>query len=252
MKGIVGMKNRGAQLSIAFICVILGVMISLQFKSVTKNTAQNGIQKQRTDVLQGKLTEAEARNEDLNKQVQQYQKELSSYEQTAAKSSDQSKALLTQLENAKVLAGMTDVQGSGVEVKLNDSKVKNDKTDKLDQNYFLIHDDDILKVVKELTSAGAEAISVNGERLVATSAIRCAGNLILVNQNSVAPPFIIQAVGNPDKLESGLEIRGGVVDILKEWNIDIEIKKVDNLVIPRYAGTINFQYAKPAVNKEGK
>ena len=246
------MKNKGAQLSIAFICVILGIMISLQFKSVTKNTALNSKQILRADVLQGRLTEVEARNEDLNKQVQQYQKELSNYEQAAAKNSDQSKALLTQLDNAKVLAGMTDVQGPGVEVHLNDSKVKVDSANVSDENDFIIHNDDLLSVVNELASAGAEAMTVNGERLVANSEIRCAGNLILVNQNSIAPPFIIRAVGDPDKMESGLNIRGGVVDILKHWGIEIAIKKVENMVIPRYAGTINFHFAKPVVSKEGK
>ena len=66
---------------------------------------------------------------------------------------------------------------------------------------YIIHDDDLLRVINELRAAGAEAIAINGERIVAMSEIRCAGPTLSVNNNRSAPPYEIKAIGNPNNLE---------------------------------------------------
>lgn len=245
------MKNKGAQLAISLICVLLGFMISIQYKSVRRNTALSNTQFQRADELQALLNKEKEKNENLYKQLLQYEKDLNEYQKEAAESSGQAKALLKQLYNAQVLAGMTDVEGPGVIVTLSDSKVKNEGETKIDENYFIIHDDDILMVINELADAGAEAISINDERLIATSEIRCAGNTVSVNNNRYGTPFVIKAIGNPETLESGLNIRSGAVEILRQWGIDITVKKVDKMVINRYNGAITLKYATPVV-KDGE
>jgi len=245
------LKNKGAQLAISLICVLLGFMISIQYKSVRRNTALSNTQFQRADELQALLNKEKEKNENLYKQLLQYEKDLNEYQKEAAESSGQAKALLKQLYNAQVLAGMTDVEGPGVIVTLSDSKVKNEGETKIDENYFIIHDDDILMVINELADAGAEAISINDERLIATSEIRCAGNTVSVNNNRYGTPFVIKAIGNPETLESGLNIRSGAVEILRQWGIDITVKKVDKMVINRYNGAITLKYATPVV-KDGE
>jgi len=245
------LKNKGAQLAISLICVLLGFMISIQYKSVRRNTALSNTQFQRADELQALLNKEKEKNENLYKQLLQYEKDLNEYQKEAAESSGQAKALLKQLYNAQVLAGMTDVEGPGVIVTLSDSKVKNEGETKIDENYFIIHDDDILMVINELADAGAEAISINDERLIDTSEIRCAGNTVSVNNNRYGTPFVIKAIGNPETLESGLNIRSGAVEILRQWGIDITVKKVDKMVINRYNGAITLKYATPVV-KDGE
>jgi len=102
--------------------------------------------------------------------------------------------------------------------------------------------EDILKVVNELRSAGAEAISVNEQRVISTSEIRCAGTTIFINGERVGAPFVIKAIGDPALLESAMLMRGGYVDGLKEWGIGITITRETDVVIPKYNKTISSKF----------
>ena len=115
---------------------------------------------------------------------------------------------------------------------------------------YLIHDNDLLSVINELRSAGAEAISLNGERILATSEVRCTGAVVTVNGRRYAAPYVIFAIGDPDTLYSALTMRNGVVDILSQWGITVRVTASDQLLIPAYSGTVDYQYAKPAAPDE--
>ncbi|MDD3893830.1 MAG: DUF881 domain-containing protein, partial [Syntrophomonadaceae bacterium] len=114
----------------------------------------------------------------------------------------------------------------------------------------LIHDQDLLIIVNELKASGAEAISVNGERIAAMSEIRCAGTTILINWNKIAPPFSIKAIGDPDMLESGLMIKNGYLESLKLLGFPVNIQKADKVEIPAYKGRVKFTYGSPIIQKE--
>ena len=101
----------------------------------------------------------------------------------------------------------------------------------------------MLTVVNELKAAGAEAISINGQRIIATSAIRCVGPVIQVNYQKVAAPFEIKAIGNAQYLESAMTIKNGVVDLLKEYGVSVTVSRQNNVEIPKYEGEQNFKNA---------
>ena len=107
-----------------------------------------------------------------------------------------------------------------------------------------MHAEDILSVVNELFSAGAEAVSINGQRFVANSSVRCAGSVVNVNGVKIAAPFVISAIGDPDILEAALAFPGGVIDSLRPWGIELEIKKSDKIDIAPYSSTISFKEAR--------
>ncbi|HHW26881.1 MAG TPA: DUF881 domain-containing protein [Firmicutes bacterium] len=161
---------------------------------------------------------------------------------------DKLDVLQAELQKARILAGLTEVEGPGVSVEMNDSTRPAQPGQ--DPNVFLIHDDDVQKVVNALFAAGAEAISVNGHRLITTSEIICAGNVIIVNGARIAPPIKILAIGNPETLEAGLKMRGGVVDSLVLWGIEVKVKIEEKVTLPAYSGPLNLQYATP-VKKGG-
>lgn len=220
-------------------------MISIQLKSVKRNDAATTNQFQRADQLQIKLTREREKNENMYKQMLQYEKDLHALQNASAENSGYARELLEQLNRAEIIAGLTDVEGAGVIVTLTDSKVKNDSLFRLDENYFIIHDEDIWRVINELADAGAEALSLNDERLIGTSEIRCSGSTVSVNNNRYAPPFVIKAIGNPQTLEAALNLRGGVIDVLRQWGIEVQIKRSNKILIPRYRGFVNFKYAVP-------
>ena len=141
------------------------------------------------------------------------------------------------MEQLLRFAGLTAVSGPGVAVTMNDSSTRGGG----DMNAYLVHAEDLLAVVNELHAAGAEAVSINGQRMVGNSAITCAGSIVMVNGVRVAAPFEIKAVGEPDVLQSALYFPGGVVDNLAPWGIEISVQKQEVVEVPAYTQTALFK-----------
>ena len=152
-------------------------------------------------------------------------------------------------DELKFRAGLTAVEGPGVVVTIEDSKQPLKMGE--NQNLYVVHDEDILKVINELRAAGAEAIALNEQRLIGTSEIRCAGPTVTVNGKMFSTPFQVKAIGDPKLLRSALEFRGGVVDTLKYWGINVSIETSNNLQINPYIGPSKQEFAKaiPGVAK---
>ena len=218
----------------AIVCFILCFTITLQYKSVTRNKSMNTSQLQRNEELQTQLINANQDNIDLRRENLQLATDLEAYRSEAAESSDGANTLKKELDNALMLAGLTTVEGSGVTVTISDSKAKVAEGE--DPSSYIVHDTD-------LRTAGAEAVSINDERLISTSSVRCVGNTILVNNKRCAPPFVIKAIGDPASLEAGLNIREGIIDILKLYKIEVNVTKTSKVKIEKYSGAVNFKYA---------
>ena len=151
------------------------------------------------------------------------------------------------LGQAKLLAGLTPVQGPGVIVTLNDSKKPLPRLPAgITPN--IIHDTDINQVVNELKAAGAEAISVNDQRLVATSAIRNAGPTIFVNNTPQTPPYVIKAIGNPKSITAALNLKGGIAAAFRSFDPAMfSVQEARALRLPAYdGGGTEPRYARPA------
>lgn len=218
---------RRGSLSVAFVCMIFGFMLALQFRS-TQDIQSALPQQQRTEELTVRLDKLQQENEHLRTQVANF---------TEGSGDDHTKALN---DNLRLVSGQTAVKGPGIIVVLDDS-TKTAKKD--DPNLYLIHDEDILKVINELKAAGAEAISINGQRLVANSEIRCAGPTLSVNNVRTAPPFEIRAIGSTKDLVAAINMRGGVADTLKVWGIRLDVQEVPEVQIPAYQSSSQFKYA---------
>ncbi|GHV07708.1 hypothetical protein FACS1894217_08980 [Clostridia bacterium] len=108
----------------------------------------------------------------------------------------------------------------------------------------VIHDSDLLMIVNELRDAGAEALSVNGQRLVATSEIRCAGAIVSVNNTRIAAPFEVCAVGPTEAMYAALNMQGGVGDTLKKWGFTLLLERRPELTIDAFDGEFSPKYAR--------
>ena len=240
------MQNRG-ELAVMAVCVVVGFLLAAQLRGVQLAGAADATNASRLETLQSLYNDVVEERDGLTEQVGQLQSELELYRQQAASGDEGSEALKTELEQMEITAGLTDVEGPGVTVVLEDSTQANVTGDEAD---YLIHDNDIMSVINELRSAGAEAISLNGERILATSEVRCTGAVVTVNGRRYAAPYVIFAIGDPDTLYSALTMRNGVVDILSQWGITVRVTASDQLLIPAYSGTVDYQYAKPAAPDE--
>jgi len=229
-------RFKSGQVLITLVTIVLGLMMAIQFR------AQQNITKtlpyQRMEDLAYQLTRVEKERAKLEKEVDQLRQDLA-----RAGGGANTEAMAREIERLRVLAGLTEVRGPGITVTMDDSKRPRQKGE--DPNAFLIHDDDVLKVINELFAAGAEAIAINGQRLVSNSEVRCAGPTISINRTMTAPPLTIVAIGDPTTLESALKLRGGVIDSLALWGIEVKVKKENEVTVPAYRGSLDFQYAKP-------
>lgn len=246
-------KNYKAQIALGAVFMILAFLITIQFRSVTKNNESRQQNNQRIEDLLTELNKEREKNEALSAQLDEYEASITQYRSEAEESSGNSKFLSEQLKRAELLAGLVDVKGPGITISLSD--VNNRKTigAGAEANSTLIHDEDIRRVINELSAAGAEAICVNDSRIISTSAVRCVGPTVLVNDTKMAPPYVIKAIGKPDQLEAALNLNGGVIDGLRVWGFEISITKSEEITIPKYSGTLNFRSAEVVETaEEGK
>ena len=194
----------------------------------------------------------EERKKALMENLRSLEEVISAYEKAAAEKSYDGEEIRKALEESRILAGMTDLEGPGIEIILNDRKRDSilTKDPKL-LSYYIVHDSDLLNVVNELRAAGAEAIAINGVRILATSRISCGGPTINVGKEQrFVPPFTIHAIGDPDKLAAYFQREDSVYHSLTFWGLQFSIKKQDRVVIPRYIETDLYKYAKPV--REGE
>ena len=176
--------------------------------------------------------------ETLKEQYEESQEIVEEYKTSSSSNDALIASMKSELDKANVLAGLSDVRGEGVVITLKDS------TDtELSVEAGLVHDTDLTAIVTELKAAGAEAISINGQRIIATTAIRCVGPTIQVNSVKVASPFYIKAIGNSKYLESALNIKNGVADSLKAYGIEVEIETDNSITIDKYDLALKLKYA---------
>ncbi|MDD4802027.1 MAG: DUF881 domain-containing protein [Syntrophomonas sp.] len=236
------MRNSSGKISIMIVCIIVGIMLSVQFKTSEKYGPS--LRTSRMEELALKNSTLLQEKEALSKEVVSLREKMTHIASDSALNAD----LQEELKKSNIAAGFISVEGPGIIVTLNDSPRAIQPGD--DPNSLLVHDEDILFIVNEMKASGAEAICVNDERITAMSEIRCAGTTILVNWNKIAPPFVIKAIGDPQMLESGLLIRGGKLEELKLYGLQTQVERKDKLEIPAFTGALKFQYTSPIQSKK--
>ncbi|WP_251449059.1 DUF881 domain-containing protein [Vermiculatibacterium agrestimuris] len=234
-------NNSHGTVALTLVFAIVGFLLASQLQSVRFNSQEDAATAGRLETLQELYNQELDKVEGLERQLTQVQEELAIYRRQASEGSLEGEALRAELEKLEITAGLVEVTGPGVSVILSDSAAVNTTGDEAN---YLIHDSDLLSVVNELRSAGAEAISLNGERLLATSEIRCTGAVVTVNGRRYAAPYVIFAIGDPATLYNALTMRNGVVDILGQWRIQVQVAASEALTIPKYQGAVEYRYAK--------
>jgi len=200
-------------------CILLGIVISMQYKSIQfKNTVNDQDLKTIND-YQTRLINLTGERDSLLQEKTEYQRALSVFEQGSPE--EQIKYLMDESKKAKTFAGLTDVTGPGVEIIVNFAKEED----------FYDADTVLQKLINEIKASDAQAISINGERIVSMTEIRLVGNYLAINNKHYGPPFNIKVIGNVKSLQSALNIPGGVLSDLKFYGAEVNILAKDELQI---------------------
>lgn len=228
------MRKNHYLFALTLICILLGMIIGIQYNTVKK---QNSLtENQRLTELTATLKKVQEEKEALQARLEEKEKIIKDYE-NGLNFGATVENLQSEIGQLRAFAGLTEVRGAGVRVTMNDSSIKKGG----DSNAYLVHAEDLLAVMNELNMAGAEAVSINGQRIVGKSSVSCAGSIVMVNGERVAAPFEVLAVGDGDILQSALKFPGGVVDNLAPWGIEITIKKEAEVVVPPFIQTVLYK-----------
>jgi len=223
------------------VCMILGIFLSVQFKVIQKNFASGGLMpNQKLAQMSIELKQLKEEKETLLKELAEYEGRLSAIENTASQENVVIKNLKEELNKYKLIGGFKDVKGEGIVLSIdNPPKDVNFNYDVNIAYEFEL----ILNVINELNAAGAEAISVNDQRIISTTEIRTAGNAININSIPQSPPYVIKSIGNKDTLDGAVNQIFGIVSILRDRRYQVSVRKLDEVVIPRYNDIIRIEYA---------
>jgi uncharacterized protein YlxW (UPF0749 family) len=229
------------------VCLVLGGLLGVQVHTQSlRGETQVGRQ---TSALVGMLTASEARLEEQQQEIERLRGRITEYEDLASSEKGLARLMSEELRLARIALGLVPVTGSGIELTLGDSTMRSDGGFG-GQEVYVVHDFDLVQIANELWAAGAEAVSLNGQRLITGSAITCSARLIRVNNVTIASPFTFLAIGDKEKLISALNIRDGVLDRLRVLQFQVKLTPQGQIVIPPIPFTPEYEYAQPVEKEE--
>ena len=142
------------------------------------------------------------------------------------------------------VAGIGELRGPGLRVTLDDSDLRS-PPEGAHVNDLVVHSQDVQAVVNAMWRSGAEAVSINGQRLVSTSAVLCVGNTLLLNGTVHSPPYVVSAIGaTRDRFESDRLVRR-LRQASAQFGVQVDIERVSELNVPAYQGATKLTYARP-------
>ena len=228
--------------ALGFVCMILTIAICLQINTI--NSANIAVTKDfEEDSLRDEVLRWKEKTDEISKKLTNAEKQLTKTREEATKDDETASDIENQITKNNMLLGVTGLEGPGIEIVLKDDPNATVESIGIfdDISNHIVHDADLRVIVNELKNAGAEAISINGERLVNTTAITCIGNVIKVNDERITSPFTIKAIGLPESL-SGIDRVGGYIERLREYGIVFTLKRLNKIEIPKYNGAISSKY----------
>jgi len=234
------LNKKQIAITLGIMCLILTMTIVIQIKAANNANKLVSPSFSNND-LRNQVLKWKERYDSTYATLQSAEKKLESVRQTASENTDGSAEKEEQLKKNNILLGLTDVTGEGIIVTIKDNNNVSTDSTIIDPSYYLVHYGYLLKIVNELKNAGAEAISINDQRLVSTSSITCDGNVISVNGEKISSPFIIKAIGNASFMNSALSRPGGTVEYYNSYT-PTSIKQSNNVTIKKYTGVINSKY----------
>lgn len=224
---------------------IIGFVGAAQWNSSVEREAFTSSAQQ---VLADQVLQLEAEQQQLREDIAESEAEVQRIQEDSTSSSATLAALNAQLEAARLAAGLTAVSGPGVVVEISDSNRVVPPGENPASYIVLV--DDLRDIVTALWASGAEAIEIDGERLVASSSIYGVGASVLVNTSFLSPPFRIEAVGGDGLLErfqSDPAFTGRVAQRIEFFGLEYAAAASDGLELPAFVGTTRFRWGVPVV-----
>lgn len=233
------MKKHYQKGIVFFAFLLFGIFISVQLGSIQTDYSFITIKTMRD--LQNAVQREKDEMEQIKSLIEVHENKLADYRSAIASEGSIQEVLIQEIVSIRIHSGFYDLEGPGIMVVLSDSD--RELYEGEDPNNVIVHDADVLAIINDLRIAGAEAMSINGQRVMSHSEIQCAGATITINQVTYAQPFVIKAIGNPDTLNAAIRAPNTYAWELKEvYGLRVESHVSERVRIPRYQGQRNVQY----------
>lgn len=219
-----------------YLYLVLGLFVGLLFTIQFKTQSNRPLS---PVLFYGELKDVrdqyEQKKENIERSVEELRREVSEKERDLVSKNLLSDSMLNDLSVQEMIFGSTNVAGEGAVVTISDGEMQI----KDEESKSLTHAADLRDIVNLLWYSGAEAISINDERIIYNTSIDCIISTIMINSNNYTPPFIIKAIGNKRDLSSIINNSRKLVDIKKRADkkqIIFKLEEQDNIEIDKYTG----------------
>lgn len=217
------MRTRSARFTLTLVCLVLGALVMMQFRTQGKiATARVAESAADQATIIANLANA---NDELRREAQGLAEQEAGYQRSSAQ--DDFTGILADLDRLRVITGEAEVTGSGIELLVSGP----------------IRPEEVQDIINEFRNAGAEALSVNGTRVVARSAVSASGEKPVLDGQALSVPIVFDAIGEPDTLDRALGRMGGMVSYLRTTYpaIQLTLTKRTTLTLPPAAANGAFQ-----------
>ena len=223
---------------------MLAVLGFLLVTAVSTARASKRVEAPRKTQLIKLIQDRRSSVDDLDQAVKELQRQVATAQKRANRRSRDEAAAANRLSQLSLAAGTTAVEGRGVEVRLSDSDRQ--PPNGADTGAYRIHDSDLQLVINALFASGAEAVAVNGNRIVATTPIRSAGDTIVVNFRPVTPPYSVVAIGANAEQFGASDIAGRFHRWVSLFGLGFSVHQLAKVAVPAFTGRVAITTADPA------
>lgn len=233
------MGKNSAKSFILIGCILIGILLTSSIDKTSRNfKILNAFQYKEAIDERYKLKKE---IESLSENYASNKIKIDKYGDLQKSNSEVLNDIIDELNKNKELLGTKDLEGPGIEIELRDGTAEYLETYDM---FNLIHDQDMIQVINDVRNSGAEAIAINGIRIIDRTEIYCNGVFLRINGVKVAAPFYITAIGNKNTMKKYLLSPENYLSYLQVRNIYISIEDKEKVKVTSFQGKINFKYMK--------
>ena len=240
-------RRRGWSLLVPIVALLAGLLVTTTANTAAGTELRNDRRPELTNLIENRqrdVNDAQARADRLRREVEGLTGGIGKTDAGVAQQQ-------TEAGTREAAAGLTELRGPGVTVRMNDAPRRPDGTRPAHASAddLVVHQQDVQAVVNALWAGGAEAMKIMGVRIIATSAVRCVGNTLLLDGRVYSPPFEITAIGDPGRLQRALDESSGVRlfrNAVADFGLGYELRVEGDVTVPPYRGSLALPGAKVA------
>lgn len=236
------MKSNEANIFVFIASIIIGILISMNisFRSKPNRVVLNAKQYQDAYNYKNKLYSEVV---GLINQYNSYSSKIKKYKSDSQNREKITNNMKEELNENNILLGKVALEGQGIMITLDDASTEG-AANQFEYQLRIIHNTDIIQVINDLKNSGAEAISLNGQRIIDRSEVYCSGPFLRINGVKIAAPFEIYAIGNKDVMYNYMISNENYLKTLIMRKIKVNVQQLDNVKVPAYNGEENIKFMK--------